>query len=149
MSRCSYRLMTALSALLVWSAPVVAAESEIYTRALGLVQEHYLYLDDFDPLEALELAAEAAEDAVPWLIAETREGTVTLKHGESGVFAVVKVDVSPREAVEGLPASLQRLEDAVRAGGPVRGVDLGHPASRCCRGARSACRPRQGPSRAL
>ena len=49
MSRCSYRLMTALSALLVWSAPVVAAESEVYTRALGLVQEHYLYLDDFDP----------------------------------------------------------------------------------------------------
>lgn len=125
MSRCSYRLMTALSALLVWSAPVVAAESEIYTRALGLVQEHYLYLDDFDPLEALELAAEAAEDAVPWLIAETQEGTVTLKHGESGVFAVVKVDVSPREAVAGLPASLQRLEDAVRAGGPVpEDVDL-------------------------
>lgn len=125
MSRCSYRLMPALSALLVWSGAVSAAEPQIYARALDLVEDRYLFFEDFDPTEALEQAAEAAEDAVPWLIAETGNGTVSLRHGETGVFAVLTVDVTPEEAMARLPASLGQLEAAIRAGGEVpASVDL-------------------------
>jgi C-terminal peptidase prc len=67
--------------------PVAAAAAErvVYEDAIGRIDRHFLFIDTFDTGEALSDAAEAAEAAVPWLLAETDpDGSVRLEHGERG-----------------------------------------------------------------
>ncbi len=105
-----------------------AADDGIYGRAVALVRQRWLEAAEFDPAAALSEAAEEAEDVVPWLIADTRDGVVHLAHGTDGDFAVVSlgVDAEGRPDAADLAPALARLEGAIRRGpGPIpEGVDL-------------------------
>jgi carboxyl-terminal processing protease len=102
-----------------------AGDRATYDRAMRRIQDHYLRVGEFDPAVAFAEAAEAAEDAIPWLIVETQDGVATLRHGDRGLVARVTLRAdgapfaskSPQAQTEGaaaLPAALERLEDAIR-----------------------------------
>jgi len=104
-------LPAALSLLL--SAAHAESEPEIYARAVNLIDDRYLWVDELDVIDALELAAEAAEDAVPWLIVETFDREIVLSHGESGEFSRVLLAA---DDLEDVTAGLWRLERSIRSG---------------------------------
>ena len=83
----------------------------MYAEALSIIEEQYLRIDEVDPGEALVLAAEAAEDAVPWLIVEQQGDTLVLSHGEQGEFA--RVAITPT-TVAALQPALENLERTLR-----------------------------------
>ncbi len=95
--------------------PAVAGDAALYRALTRRLERSYLRLPDLDLLVAFRLSAESAEDAVPWLLVDTRphgEGVeVVLSHGDTGPFATVAF--SP-------PPPVARLPDAA-AGGPDRG----------------------------
>ncbi len=89
------------------------AEPDIYSRALELIEERYLRWDEVVPSRALELAAEAAEDAIPWLIVDTWGGEIVLQHGESGEFARLATSAS---STADILDGLRQLEQAIASG---------------------------------
>ena len=126
MPRRSYLPRVLLSALVAGASLAVclnatarAAEHAVYERTVQLIRDRYLDRAEVDALVAFQEAAEAAEDAVPWLIVEPGPASVTLRHGERGVFAVLTLDADGAAALDSLPDALGRIEDAVRAGGPI------------------------------
>lgn len=96
---------------------------EMYIHALGIVEEQYLFLDSFDRGEALWMAAEAAEDAIPWLLVHSADDEIILTHGEHGVFAQHRRSI---DDMEQLIDALIALERSIRQGpGPIpEDVDL-------------------------
>lgn len=98
--------------LVLLCPPAAASDAEMYARALFIIKEQYLRLDEMDSAEALFLAAEAAEDAVPWLIVTRDRDEIVLTHGERGEFARVLVTVRD---IDDLQGGLERLERAVRS----------------------------------
>lgn len=94
--------------------PSALAENspEIYARAVDLIEDRYLGLDELDAVQALQLAAEAAEDAIPWLIVETWDGEIVLQHGESGEFARVQLSIG---GVQDITSGLMILESNIRS----------------------------------
>lgn len=111
--------------------PSLAAERALYQQAVDRVQRDYLRPEQLDAGRALRLAAEAAAQAVPWLLVEStrlesgRE-RVRLVHGADGPFATVEL-LAGDGGWEGLPNALGQIEDAVvaRAGREgLPGVDL-------------------------
>mgnify|MGYP003950549657 CR=1 FL=1 len=97
----------------------IVAEQALYGRAMGLIANRFMYPDEFVPFEALVSASEAAEDAIPWLIAESDGYKVTLSHGETGEFATVTLVLSDGEltAYDWLGVGLAELEVAIRSQG--------------------------------
>jgi len=91
-----------------------AGDRPLYSAAVALIQDRYLRPESVDPDRAFVEAADAAEDAVPWLRAEPEAGGVVLRGGDGAPFAHVP---GPAGELEGLPAALERLEDAVVAQG--------------------------------
>ncbi|MFT5684731.1 MAG: carboxyl-terminal processing protease [Myxococcota bacterium] len=104
-------LPAALSLLL--STALAESDPEIYSRAIDLIEDRYLWVDELDAVDALELAAEAAEDAVPWLIVETSDGEIVLSHGTSGEFSRVKLSAGDLSDVT---TALMFLENSIRSG---------------------------------
>ncbi len=102
--------------LLVASPPAWGAEREIYKAAVDRIEEDFLRLEQLDPVEAFVGAAQAAEEAIPWLLVERVDRPelvrVTLSHGASGAFAAV--DFQRNGGLSYLPDALGRLEDAIR-----------------------------------
>lgn len=98
-------------------SPALAAERELYQAAVERIQADYLRMDRLDVAEAFVGAAQAAEEAVPWLLVERvdHDGLVrvTLSHGTGGAFAAV--DMATGAGLARLPDALGRLEDAIRA----------------------------------
>ncbi|MCK6506197.1 S41 family peptidase [Myxococcota bacterium] len=110
--------LPALILFLAWSATDPwAADLASYQATVDRVEESYLYLDRLDAALAFERAAEAAEEAVPWLLVEVdsdpAQVRALLAHGDTGAFATV--DFAPADGLGGLPAALARLEDAIVA----------------------------------
>ncbi|RME28558.1 MAG: PDZ domain-containing protein [Deltaproteobacteria bacterium] len=142
-------LVAAWVAMAMWwpSSAVQAGDEALYRAWSRRVERSYLRLADLDLLAAFRLAAEAAEDAVPWLLVESRseEGGVEvwLSHGDTGRFASVSFapasatlpspggPVRPDGAgpgaadLDALVRALTRLEDAIaaRAAAPDAGLD--------------------------
>ena len=123
---------------LLWSVDDArGAELASYQSSVERIQESYLYLDRLDAARAFTAAAEAAEEAVPWLLvdvdADASQVRVLLSHGDTGPFATVKfpAEVSSGQVLPGggpapgglpakarlseLPDALARLEDAIAA----------------------------------
>ena len=93
--------------------PAVAAERVVYEDALRRIDRHFLFIDTFEPAAALSEAAEAAEAAVPWLMAETDpDGSVRLVHGERGTVGRL-APIGDDDAA--LADALVSLEDQVHA----------------------------------
>lgn len=85
----------------------------MYERALEIIREQYLYLDDMSVSDAHIKAAEAAEDAIDWLIVTQEADQIVLRHGELGEFArqtVIDQDLAA------LQEGLQELEGAIASG---------------------------------
>ncbi len=131
-----------LVGLLVLGAPggsAQAGDRAIYQATVDRIESSYLRLDELDAALAFRLAAAAAEDAVPWLLVETRAESdhieVVLSHGDRGPFATVTfapsrlpagdtaADRTLRREAElvALVAALEQLEDAI-AGLAAEGV---------------------------
>jgi C-terminal peptidase prc len=112
-----------LSLSLILSSARAEPDLEIYRRTINLIEDRYLWVDELDPVDALLLAAESAESAVPWLIVDSRDGQIVLSHGETGEFSRVPLVAG---SLTEITASLATLESAIRAGpGEVPdGVDL-------------------------
>ena len=103
------------------SQPAAAAERVLYEDALRRIDKHFLFIDDFQVQDAFGEAAEAAEAAVPWLIAEVADdGSIALKHGEHGEFG----RIAPIQADSvALVDALVDLEVQVTAAGQLLDAD--------------------------
>jgi carboxyl-terminal processing protease len=104
---------------LATAAPLQAdqeADQELYTSAIRLVQDRYLYPETITAEALLAGAAEQLTDRIEWLMAEVDGNRVELSHGDSPPFATVEVG-----GLDDLPRALAALEVAVRdAGYPIR-----------------------------
>lgn len=109
------------SALLLALSLAQAGQRPLYAAATRLIDEHYLWVERLDAARATEEAAEAAEEAIPWLIATPVEGAISLRHGSEGEFARVPL---PGPALAELPDALERLEDAILKEGTALPDDL-------------------------
>ncbi len=92
----------------------VAGEDVIYADAVRRIERHYLYIDRFDPWAAVVESAAAAEAVLPWLMVESDEAEIRLRHGELGL--VGRIPRSEPGFAE-LPGLLSDLEDQLRAAG--------------------------------
>lgn len=111
-------LLPALILPLAWSVPdAPAAELASYQATVERIEESYLFLDDLDAGRGFVLAAEAAEESIPWLLVEVEhdsdEVRALLAHGDTGAFATVAFPTA--RGLDGLPDALARLEDAITA----------------------------------
>jgi C-terminal peptidase prc len=97
-----------------------AAGDNIAPKAISIIERNYLWDDELDPSQALVEAAEAAEDAIPWLIVEVEEDPafeIRLIHGESGEFGRMPYRLT---SFGDLRVALTKLEVAIRSGpGPI------------------------------
>ena len=116
--------------IIIFSALAWGGELAIYRRAEDLLAERYLWPEDVSASHAFSEAAEAAEDAIPWLIVEPAGMVVHLSHGEKGEFA--RLDF--RDLVGALAGSrggisraLSGLEDAILALGEPIPADVDLP----------------------
>jgi C-terminal peptidase prc len=109
-------MMWALLALTAWGQEVPAP----YTAAVALLRDHYLFIDEVDPLALLEDAAIGLERGVDWLEVDPAGGRVDLRH--AGGRKLGRIEVT---GWDDLAAGLFALEDNVRAAGYAFGdVDL-------------------------
>lgn len=114
--------MTSIALLLLLTAhPAQAGDRPLYASAVGLIRDRYLRPETVDPDRAFVEAADAAEDAVPWLRAEEEGDGVTLTGGDGASFAHVG---GPGGDLDALPAALERLEDAIEGEGEALPADL-------------------------
>ncbi|MBW1880031.1 MAG: hypothetical protein JRJ84_16840, partial [Deltaproteobacteria bacterium] len=91
-----------------------------YDRAVDLIDRLYLYPDDLDASALLHGAARGLADEVPWLLVETQDNAVYLRHG-SGARVGGSVSVA---SMATLPAALRSLEGlVVEAGYDLDGVE--------------------------
>ena len=91
-----------------------ASGLQMYERAVGLIEDRYLRLDEFDPEGAFGLAGEQAEGTIPWLIVEADAGAVTITdaaHGDVRTINLTPPDTEP--TIAALPDALERLENAI------------------------------------
>ena len=88
-------------------------KDSIVEKAVSIIENNYLWESDLDANDALIEAAEAAEDAISWLIVEPGADGILLKHGEKGSFAML-----PKENLtyQTLPAELDELKNLILAG---------------------------------
>ena len=100
-----------------------AGERVVYEDAVRRIDTHYLYIDDLDASEALAEAAEAAEAALPWLLADRDGDGVRLVHGELGPIGRVQ---PVQGGLTGLPAALEALEDQLVAAAALTHEDGEH-----------------------
>ncbi|MEL6348267.1 MAG: S41 family peptidase [Myxococcota bacterium] len=84
----------------------------MYDRAVDLINERYLKIDEFDAENSLLLAAEAVEDAIPWLVVEPAGEDISLRHGQRGEFALFEPAL---DESEDLVIELERLEQTIRS----------------------------------
>lgn len=105
------------------AAPAWGGQREMYTRAVALVADRYLWPEQVDPALALREAAAFAEHEIPWLLVDAQGAKVVLRHGERGPLGTVELAGAE---VAALAAALDRMEDLIRsAGEPLPdGVDL-------------------------
>lgn len=108
----------------VWGAPARGGERVLYDDTISRIQSRYLDPDSVSVRAALELAGEAAEDAVPWLIVEPDEDGITLVHGTAGVIGHVD---AVSGGLEDLPDALELLEDTIVAASQGRWDDAPAP----------------------
>jgi carboxyl-terminal processing protease len=101
-----------LSALALLLPPAVAGDQALYGRAMDLIEERYLRPDAVSQAEMLVAAAEQLESKVEWLFADPTDDGVRLRDGPGDWTASFRLD-----APTDLPATLARMEDAVRAAG--------------------------------
>ncbi len=107
------RVALALVGLLgVAPAPAWSAERVLYEDAVRRIDRHFLYIDTFDPWQAVVEASEAAEAAVPWLMVDTDSEGIRLIHGEHGVVGRV-APIAPE--LTAVPDALSSLEDQIVA----------------------------------
>lgn len=100
------------------------SDAAVVSRALELVEDRYLRIEELDPVDAFLQAAEAAEDAVPWLIVDQGDdGSVVLRHGMTGVFAELSLSTPDLAGLEAGLAELQAVIEAQEAEVPAD-VDL-------------------------
>jgi carboxyl-terminal processing protease len=100
-------------ALLAWSGPLAAeTELELYTSAVRLVKDRYLFPETLTAEGLLAGAAEQLADRIEWLMVDVQGNRVTLGHGEDPPFATVEVG-----DMDDLPRALAALEDAVSQAG--------------------------------
>ncbi len=86
----------------------------MYDRAIQLIDERYLRLDDFEPSVAFVRAAEAAESTIPWLIVESDGHGVVLNDATSSVSVSVPFGTADQPGtLDDLPEALQQLETAI------------------------------------
>jgi carboxyl-terminal processing protease len=97
------------------SASVLAAEGgdeELYSSAIRLIQDRYLYPETITAELLLEGATEQLVDRIEWLLMEPEGNEITLRHGQDDPFACVEVG-----GLDDLPRALAELEVAVRDSG--------------------------------
>ncbi len=106
-----------LSFVIAASLAHAVEPGEMTEQALDRVEERYLDFADLEPSGVLAKAAEAAEDAIPWLIVEPTDDGVLLRHGEDGVIGQVSL---PTGEFEELPTALAEIAARIsRASAPV------------------------------
>lgn len=108
-------LPAVLAAALI--TPSWAGDAELYGAAIDRVRRHYLYIDDLDLGDAVELAAESAEGAVPWLLVSRTGDRLILAHGERGVIGEVPL---AGLNISTVAAALESIEDSVRGAADAR-----------------------------
>lgn len=103
--------------LLAGVSPARAGELTTYQAAVERIELSYLRLDQLEASDAFRRAAEAAEDAIPWLLVDIDDDPdagrlqAVLAHGDTGVFATVAID---RDApLSALAPALDQLHDAI------------------------------------
>jgi len=117
----SRHIVLSLALLLAATSPAVAQDAdedslELYTSAIRLVKDRYLYPETITAEALLEGSAEQLIDRIEWLMLEADSNTVTLRHGEDDPFATIEVG-----GLDDLPRAMAALELAVRdAGYPIR-----------------------------
>ena len=62
---------------------------DLVEKTIGYMSEQYLWADQMDAKAAFIDAAEAAENAIPWLIVDETDSGLVLKHGIHGVFETI------------------------------------------------------------
>ena len=108
--------MVDMSVFLLFLSMSVAQATglQMYERAVGLIEDRYLRLGEFDAEVAFGLAGEQAEGSIPWLIVDVDGGAVTITdaaHGKTRTVNLVAPDTSP--TIAALPDALERLENAI------------------------------------
>ena len=101
-------------AALAYAPPSAAGERVLYEDAVRRIDRQFLFIETLEPQQAVVLAAEAAEAAVPWLLTRADDQGVLLIHGEKGpVGRVAPIG----DALPSLVDALVSLEDQIRAAG--------------------------------
>jgi len=90
------------------------ADIELYTSAIRLVKDRYLYPETITAEALLEGAAEQLTDRIEWLMIDVDGNQLDLRHGGDEPFATIDVG-----GLDDLPRAMGALEIAVR--------DAGHP----------------------
>ncbi len=90
-------------------------DEELYSSAIRLIQDRYLYPETVTAELLLEGAAEQLVDRIEWLLMEPEGNEVLLRYGQDEPFACIEVG-----GLDDLPRALAALEVAVRdAGYPI------------------------------
>ncbi|MCB9682773.1 MAG: hypothetical protein H6733_15005 [Alphaproteobacteria bacterium] len=118
-------MLTALLLTLCLSTPSASAQEgppPTYGRVVELVRDLYLELDQVEPADLLDAAAERLSDEIDWLGVRADGPVVQLLDGDGRPIGEVTVT-----GWDDLPAALYALEVAVRATGRDLGeLDLRH-----------------------
>ncbi len=108
-------------ALIAAPARAEGPSPTVYDRAVYLVTQVYMGLDDVTPQDLLAHAADELADKLDWLVVErTADGVVHLSHGLKGPIGAVSVTTWGD-----LPGRMAALESIIRnAGYPLHDADL-------------------------
>ncbi|MDP6933815.1 MAG: hypothetical protein QGG40_12905, partial [Myxococcota bacterium] len=77
----------------VWllSLPAYSVERAMYERAVDLVEERFLRIEEFSAQQAFIESGEAAEAAIPWLTIDVEGDELVLSHGRDGETGRVRL----------------------------------------------------------
>lgn len=100
---------------LLFLQTALAGDRELYARAIGVIEDHYLHVEDIDRAAMFREAGLQLESRVEWLLVDAAGATLHLTDGTPRPDGGWRADVT----LQGdLPAALARLEDAVTGAGP-------------------------------
>jgi len=98
--------------LLLIASPAWAAEIDLYTSAVRLVRDRYLFPETLTAESMLRGAADGLADEVEWLMIEAEGNRITARHGEDPPLGVVEVG-----GLDDLPRAMGELEALVTGAG--------------------------------